>query len=64
MQTTAALRRVPDPHRLHDVLHTEKKLTLIFEYLDLDLKKFIDAHNGDMDAVLVKVARKCLGDRV
>ena len=28
--------------RLHDVIHTEKKLTLVFEYLDLDLKKFLD----------------------
>jgi cyclin-dependent kinase len=25
--------------RLHDVIHTEKKLTLVFEYLDQDLKK-------------------------
>ena len=30
-------------YRLYDVIHTEKKLTLVFEYLDHDLKKFIDA---------------------
>ena len=28
--------------RLLDILHTEKKLTLVFEYLDSDLKKFMD----------------------
>lgn len=29
--------------RLYDVIHTERKLTLVFEYLDQDLKKFIDS---------------------
>ena len=32
--------------RLHDVIHTEKKLTLVFEYLDQDLKKFLDSSDG------------------
>lgn len=32
--------------RLHDVIHTENKLTLVFEYLDLDLKKLLDAYSG------------------
>jgi cyclin-dependent kinase len=36
--------------RLYDVLHTEKKLTLVFEYLDSDLKKYLDAAGGDLDA--------------
>jgi len=31
---------------LYDVIHTEKKLTLVFEYLDQDLKKYIDDHGG------------------
>lgn len=30
-------------HRLYDVVHTEKKLTLVFEFLDQDLKKYLDA---------------------
>jgi cyclin-dependent kinase len=41
--------------RLYDVLHTEKKLTLIFEYLDSDLKKFLDSYGGDIDTLTIKV---------
>jgi cyclin-dependent kinase len=32
--------------RLHDVIHSEKKLTLVFEYLDQDLKKYMDECGG------------------
>lgn len=42
--------------RLLDVLHTERKLTLVFEYLDTDLKKFIEM--DDLEAETVKVFRK------
>lgn len=44
----ALLKQLHHPNivRLHDVIHTEKRLTLVFEYLDQDLKKFLDAH-GD-----------------
>lgn len=28
---------------LHDVIHTDKTLTLVFEYMDQDLKKFMDS---------------------
>jgi cyclin-dependent kinase len=41
--------------RLYDVLHTEKKLTLVFEFLDSDLKKFLDTYSGDIDVVTIKV---------
>ncbi|CAG8555385.1 3731_t:CDS:10 [Cetraspora pellucida] len=40
--------------RLYDVLHTEKKLTLVFEYLDSDLKKFLDTYGGDLDILTIK----------
>lgn len=40
--------------RLHDVLHSEKKLTLVFEYCDQDLKKYFDACNGEIDPDVVK----------
>ena len=45
--------------RLHDVIHTEKKLTLVFEYLDQDLKKLLDETDGDagLPALDLKVRR-------
>lgn len=36
--------------RLHDVIHTETKLVLIFEYCERDLKKYMDS-NGDHGAL-------------
>ena len=41
--------------RLHDVLHSDKKLTLVFEYCDQDLKKYFDTCNGEIDPDTVKV---------
>lgn len=35
---------------LHDVIHTENKLMLVFEYMDKDLKKYMDTH-GDRGAL-------------
>ncbi|AQK69717.1 Cyclin-dependent kinase B1-1 [Zea mays] len=32
-----------DNLRLHDVVHSEKRIYLVFEYLDLDLEKFMDS---------------------
>lgn len=40
--------------RLYDVLHSEKKLTLVFEHCDQDLKKYFDSLNGEIDMDLVK----------
>lgn len=40
--------------RLYDVLHNDKKLTLVFEHCDQDLKKYFDSLNGDIDLDVVK----------
>jgi len=42
--------------RLHDVIHTESKLVLIFEYCDQDLKKYMDTHGerGALDPITVR----------
>ena len=41
--------------KLYEVLHTPKKLTLVFEYVEKDLKKVIDeAKEGGLDIKLVK----------
>ncbi|KAJ3490135.1 hypothetical protein NLI96_g1642 [Meripilus lineatus] len=42
--------------RLYDVIHTETKLVLIFEYCERDLKKYMDTHGdrGALDPVTVR----------
>lgn len=41
---------------LHDVIHTENKLMLVFEYMDRDLKKYMDTRGdrGQLDYVTIK----------
>ena len=47
-----------------DVVHSEKKLYLVFEYLDLDLKKHMDtAPPSGLSPQLVKVLNKPLEKR-
>lgn len=44
--------------RLYDVIQTEKKLTLVFEYMDQDLKKYIDGLGGvSVNVPVMKVLR-------
>lgn len=40
--------------RLYDVVHTERKLTLVFEYLDQDLKKYLDVCEGGLERSILK----------
>ena len=41
---------------LYDVIHTENKLTLVFEYMDKDLKKYMEVH-GQQSALDLKVVK-------
>lgn len=46
-------------HRLQDVVHSEKRLYLVFEYLDLDLKKHMDSSpDFAKDLHMIKVSAK------
>ncbi len=46
--------------RLRDVILTDARLYLIFEYLAMDLKKYFDClgENEDMDIALIRVRKK------
>jgi cyclin-dependent kinase len=56
----ALLKELQHPNivRLVNVLHTDKKLTLVFEYLDQDLKKLLDTYGKDkpLEPRLIKVS--------
>ena len=59
----ALLKELQHPNivRLVNVLHTDKKLTLVFEFLDQDLKKLLDKTQGPLMEDQVKVSIFLIG---
>jgi cyclin-dependent kinase len=45
----------PNVVKLFDVIHTEKKLTLVFEFMDSDLKKYLDSNEGNIPVSTIQV---------
>lgn len=39
---------------LEEILHQDSKLYLVFEFMQMDLKKYTDTVKGDVDPMLVK----------
>eukprot|EP00330_Aristerostoma_sp_ATCC50986_P000806 CAMPEP_0114591976 /NCGR_PEP_ID=MMETSP0125-20121206/13921_1 /TAXON_ID=485358 ORGANISM="Aristerostoma sp., Strain ATCC 50986" /NCGR_SAMPLE_ID=MMETSP0125 /ASSEMBLY_ACC=CAM_ASM_000245 /LENGTH=304 /DNA_ID=CAMNT_0001790395 /DNA_START=48 /DNA_END=962 /DNA_ORIENTATION=- len=52
----ALLKELQHPNivRIHDVIHTNKKLILVFEYVEYDLKKFLSSFEKGIDLKIVK----------
>jgi serine/threonine protein kinase len=46
----------PNIVNLIDLIHGEKKLYLVFEFMDFDLKKFLDQNGAPLPPQLVKVS--------
>ena len=44
----------PFTDRLYDVIHTENCLTMVFEFLDQDLRRFLDREQT-LDVPVIKV---------
>ncbi len=42
--------------RLNDVVQSEGRLFLVFEFIDRDLKKFFEATEGPLPPSLIKVS--------
>ena len=47
-----------DPDRLLDVVHNEKKLYLVFEFMNQDLKKYMD--NCPPSGLPIALVKVCL----
>lgn len=40
---------------LEEVLHQDNRLYLVFEFMQMDLKKYMDSVKGNLDPMLIKV---------
>lgn len=44
-----------DGFSLEEVLYQDNRLYLVFEFMQMDLKKYMDSVKGNLDPILVKV---------
>ncbi|KAH7821278.1 putative CMGC/CDK protein kinase [Monocercomonoides exilis] len=44
----------PNIVQLKDVIHSDKKLTLVFEFLDFDMKKYLEMNRGRVAVPIIK----------
>ena len=45
-----------DPtNSLEEVLHQDNRLYLVFEFMQMDLKKYMDSVKGNINPMLIKV---------
>ncbi|KAF5368740.1 hypothetical protein D9757_010432 [Collybiopsis confluens] len=53
------LKELNDDHivRLLDIVHVEQKLYLVFEFLDVDLKRYIDHGNQSRNPITPKIVK-------
>lgn len=60
LREVSILKELSHPNiiKLEDVIHTNKKLILVFELLDYDLKKFMQQYRNhkSMEPLLIKVS--------
>ncbi len=54
------------PDRLYDILHQDQKLYLVFEMMDMDLKKYMDTvgNSEGLGPLMVKVGQTSLAGEV
>jgi len=56
------LKELKDDHivRLIDIIHVEQKLYLVFEFLDVDLKRYMDGLNKSRTPITMPIVKKFL----
>eukprot|EP01063_Lacrimia_lanifica_P040276 TRINITY_DN9086_c0_g1_i1.p1 TRINITY_DN9086_c0_g1~~TRINITY_DN9086_c0_g1_i1.p1 ORF type:complete len:325 (+),score=145.16 TRINITY_DN9086_c0_g1_i1:130-1104(+) len=56
LREISLLRELKHPNivRLIDVVHQERKLTLVFEYMEQDLKKYLEMKEGNIEPKVVR----------
>ena len=56
LREIAVLRQLRHPNivELNDVVHSDGRLYLVFEFVDKDLKKYFEATDGPLDPQLIK----------